>query len=156
MALFPGLPRWADTRKVKPLWILPKQETVSGSGISWAICKSAPCSRQITMPASHHSVCYRPDALPATQPTASKHWRHSCNETQQKIEPCNLTTYIWMQTVKRTPLRTLVTSSWSEYTRCGHYYTWLLIALGLSKTLLAVVQSDLDVRKVFFSSEING
>jgi len=27
-----------------------KQETVSGSGISWAICKSAPCSRQITMP----------------------------------------------------------------------------------------------------------
>jgi len=50
-----------------------KQETVSGSGISWAMCKSAPHSRQITMPASHHSVFYRPDALPATQPTASKH-----------------------------------------------------------------------------------
>jgi len=33
-----------------------KQETVSGSGISWAICKSAPRSRQITMPAHHHSV----------------------------------------------------------------------------------------------------
>ena len=27
---------------------------MSGSGISWAICKSAPCSREITMPASHH------------------------------------------------------------------------------------------------------
>jgi len=40
---------------------------VSGSGISWAICKSAPRSRQITMPAPHHSVFYRPDALPATQ-----------------------------------------------------------------------------------------
>jgi len=26
------------------------------SGISWAICKSAPCSRQITMPVPHHSV----------------------------------------------------------------------------------------------------
>jgi len=26
-------------------------------------------------PASHHSVFYRPDALPAAQPTASKHWR---------------------------------------------------------------------------------
>ena len=26
----------------------------------------------------HHSVFYRPDALPAAQPTASKHWRHSC------------------------------------------------------------------------------
>jgi len=49
------------------------QETVSGSGISWAICKTALCSRQITMPAPHHSVFYRPDALPAAQPTASKH-----------------------------------------------------------------------------------
>jgi len=39
------------------------------------MCKSAPRSRQITMPAPHRSVFYRPDALPATQPTASKHWR---------------------------------------------------------------------------------
>ena len=43
------------------------------SGISWALCKSAPRSRQITMPTPHHSVFYRPDALPAAQPTASKH-----------------------------------------------------------------------------------
>jgi len=34
--LFPGLPGWAGTRKVKPIWILLKQETVSGSGMSWA------------------------------------------------------------------------------------------------------------------------
>ena len=54
-ALFPGLPGWAGTRKVKPIWILLKQETVSGSGISWAICKSAPRSRQITVPAPYHS-----------------------------------------------------------------------------------------------------
>jgi len=72
-ALFPGLPGCAGTRKVKPIWILLKQETVSGSGISWAICKSAPHSRHTTMPAPHHSVVYRPDALPAAQPTASKH-----------------------------------------------------------------------------------
>ena len=78
MALFPGLPGWAATRKVKPIWILLKQATVSGSGISWAICKSAPCSRQITMPAPHHSAFYRPDALPAAQPTASKHSRILC------------------------------------------------------------------------------
>jgi len=45
------------------------------SAISWAICKSAPRSRQTTKPAPHHSVFYRPDALPATQPTASKHWK---------------------------------------------------------------------------------
>ena len=61
---------------VKPIWILLEQETVSGSGISWVICKSAPCSIQITTPAPHHSVFFRPDALPAAQPTASKHWRH--------------------------------------------------------------------------------
>ena len=68
-ALFPGLPSCAGTRKVKPIWILLKQETVSGSGISWAICMSAPCSGQTTTPAPNHSVFYRPDA----QPTASKH-----------------------------------------------------------------------------------
>ena len=73
-ALFPGLPRWAGTRKVKPIWILLKQEKVSGIGISWDICKSAPHSRQITMPAPHRSVFYRLDALPVAQPTASKHW----------------------------------------------------------------------------------
>ena len=46
------------------------------SGICWAICKYAPYSRQITMLTSHHLSFYRPDALPAAQPTASKHWRH--------------------------------------------------------------------------------
>ena len=35
--------------------------------------KSAPCSRQITTPVPHHSVFYRPDALPAALPTAAKH-----------------------------------------------------------------------------------
>ena len=54
---------------------------MSGSGISWDICKSATRSRQITMPVPHHSVFYRPDALPATQPTASKHWRHVWPQT---------------------------------------------------------------------------
>jgi len=54
---------------------LLEQEIVSGSNISWAICKSAPWPRQITTPASHHSVFYRTNALPATQPPASKHWR---------------------------------------------------------------------------------
>ena len=40
-ALFPGLPRWAGTRKVEPIWILLKQETVSGSGISRAVIDRA-------------------------------------------------------------------------------------------------------------------
>jgi len=58
MALFLGLPGCAGIRKVKPIWILLKQETLSGSGIGWAICKSAPRSRQITTPARHHSVFF--------------------------------------------------------------------------------------------------
>ena len=70
MALCLGQPGWASTRKEKPIW-----SYWSGSGISRAICKSAPSPRQITMPALHHSVFYRLDALPAAKPTASKHWR---------------------------------------------------------------------------------
>jgi len=70
---FSGTTRVSQYQKGKPIWILLKQETVSGSCISWAICKSAPRSRQITTPAPHHSVFYRPDALPVAQPTASKH-----------------------------------------------------------------------------------
>jgi len=74
-ALCLGLPRWARTRKVKPVRILLKQGTVSGSGISWAICKSALRCRQISTPAPHHSVFYRPDAfLPPNQQRQSTEW----------------------------------------------------------------------------------
>ena len=104
-ALCPGLPGWAGTRTVKPIWISLKQETVSGSGISWAICKSAPRSRQITTPAPHHSGFYRPDALPAAQPSASKHWRHnlrsSTNSNNKSL--CRLCVGIPLAT-KITPL----------------------------------------------------
>jgi len=75
----PGPPGWAGTRKVKPCrqvktnLDLLEQEIVSGSGICWAICKV--CTSSQTTPTSHHSVFYRPDALPRAQPTVSKHWR---------------------------------------------------------------------------------
>jgi len=46
-----------------------EQVTVSSTGISWAICKSAPRPSQITTPAPHPQFF----ALPAAQPTASKH-----------------------------------------------------------------------------------
>ena len=68
-----GTTGWAGTRKVKPIWILLEQETVSGHGISWAICKSAPRSKQITMPEPHHSVLQA--GCPSCRPTNSvKHW----------------------------------------------------------------------------------
>ena len=63
-ALCPRLPGWAGTRKVKPIWISPKQETVSGSGISWAICKSA--SRSSTPPLSFLQA-----GCPSCRPTNS-------------------------------------------------------------------------------------
>jgi len=69
-ALFPGLLGWASTRKVKLIWILLKQETVSSSGISWAICKSASHSRQITMPVPHHSS-FLQAGCPSCRPTNS-------------------------------------------------------------------------------------
>ena len=62
----PGLLGWAGTRKVKPICILLKQKTVSGSGICWVICKSAPRSRQITMPAPHRSIFI--DRMPFLSP----------------------------------------------------------------------------------------
>jgi len=60
------------TRKVKTSLDLLEQEIVSGSGICWDICNVC-TSSQTTTPTSHHSVFFRPDALPAAQPTASKH-----------------------------------------------------------------------------------
>jgi len=65
--------RVSQHQKGKTNLDLLEQERVTGNGISWAICKSAPHPRYITTPASQHTVFYRPDALPAAQPTASKH-----------------------------------------------------------------------------------
>ena len=76
---FSGTTRWAGTRKVKPIWILLKQETASGSSISWAIYKSAFHCRQITTPAPHHSLFYRPDAFPAAQRQNTKGIRIQLN-----------------------------------------------------------------------------
>jgi len=74
-ALFPGLPGWAGTRKVKSVWISLKQETLSDSGIGWALCKSAPRSRQITTPVPHHLVFLQalcPSCRPANSVKALK------------------------------------------------------------------------------------
>jgi len=86
-ALCPGLPGWAGTRKVKPIWILLKQEAVGGSGISWAICKSAPHCRQITMPAPHYSVFTgRMPFLPPNQQRQSSEGKISLLYHYKKIQ----------------------------------------------------------------------
>ena len=61
---------------------------MSGSGISWAVCKSAPCSRQITTPVPHHSVlqagcpsCHPTNSVKALTAAAKLHIIHaSCNK----------------------------------------------------------------------------
>jgi len=93
-ALCPGLPRWAGTRKVKPVWILLKQETMSGIGISWAICKSASHSRQITTLVPHHTVFFT-DRMPFLPPNQ----QHQSTEPVKENVPMviNLqTTCIWV------------------------------------------------------------
>ena len=56
------------------------------TSLHWAMCKSAPCFRQITTPVPQHSVFYWLDALPAAKPTASKHWRHLFSRTNSQYE----------------------------------------------------------------------
>jgi len=55
---------------VKPIWIPLEQVTVSGSGISWAMCKSAPRWRQITTPAPNYLV-FLQAGRPTRRPTNS-------------------------------------------------------------------------------------
>jgi len=109
----------------------------SGSGIHWAICKCAPHCRQITMPAPHHSVFYRPDALPVAQPTASKHWRqltlyntsaknHKMRKILDKFSPCLFGRVIkWLRAVSRL-VRSL--ESWADdfhpITSCPPHLSW--------------------------------
>jgi len=47
---------------------LLEQETVSGSGISWAICKSAPCPRQ---PHQNPTLSFFTGGCPSCRPTNS-------------------------------------------------------------------------------------
>jgi len=53
MALFPGLTGWAGTRKVKPIWILLKQEAVAvASAGPYASLHLAPDNHASTPPLS--------------------------------------------------------------------------------------------------------
>jgi len=80
MVLCPGVPTLAGIRKLKPIWSLLKQETVSGSSISLVqVCTSLLTDNHA---ASHHSKCFffRPNALPAAKPTQHQ----STESTRQK------------------------------------------------------------------------
>ena len=59
---------------------------MSGSGISWSICKSAPRPKHKTMPESHHSVFYRPDALTASLPANQQQQSTECKMVLYKLK----------------------------------------------------------------------
>jgi len=70
---------------------------VSGSGISWAVCKSAPRSRQITTPAPHHSVFTdRMPYLPPNQQRQSTECTVGLNKHQLKRSSRD-----WLGTTRR-------------------------------------------------------
>ena len=86
-AFCPGLPGWADTRKVKPIWISLKQ---TDGEWQWhqlghmQVCTSLQTYNHASTPPLSF---YRPDALPAAQPThttVSKHWRQFTTKRRQK------------------------------------------------------------------------
>jgi len=72
MASSPGKPGKAGTRKVKPVWILMKQETMWWQ---WQELDHMQINCTCLQTDNHASTSslYRPDALPEAQPTVPKH-----------------------------------------------------------------------------------
>ena len=73
---YPGGPGLAGTR-MSPFWFLLElrvMEVVSGDNWSYKTCR-APV--KLSLSTNQHPVFYRPDAIPATQPTVLKCWRES-------------------------------------------------------------------------------
>jgi len=93
MALCPGLPGWAGTRKVKPIWILLKQETVSGSAGSYASLHLAP-DRQ---PHQHPTTQFFTGRMPLLPPNQQRQSTEgkSCTVNPQQIAVHVLEGYRW-------------------------------------------------------------
>jgi len=71
-ALFPGPPRWAGARRGLLDFMVQRK---INRGRHTDIRLSATPSGLTNVHLHHPPIFYRPDALPATQPTVSKHWR---------------------------------------------------------------------------------
>ena len=79
---------WLITGITSIAWIILKEQTVSGIRISWAMCKSAPCSEQITMPAPHRSSSFTgwmPFLPPMSDTTGRIKTSLLCNNTDTEI-----------------------------------------------------------------------
>ena len=93
-ALCPGPPGWAGTRKVKPIWILLEQEWQWNQLEHMQVCTLLQTDNHAS---THHSVFYRPDALPVAHPTVSMHWRLILNtNTHMLIRMPQRTNATWV------------------------------------------------------------
>jgi len=142
----PALPGWASTKNVKPIWILLKQETVSGSGISWTLCRFAPCLRQITTPAPYRTQFYH-----------SCRWnqQHQCTDFDWRTQWC---------ASFDVPITLLVTGVLRPLvhvygTGCHHIYASVIVLdnlNGCSRLICLVVETaalcDISVRSAVYIS----
>jgi len=106
-------------RKSKTNRVLLTQETVNGSDIIWAICKSAPRSGHTTTPAPHHSVFTgRMPFLPPNQQRQSTEGNIEYSEwCRAKYKPRHL-----YHADSGFPLVvTLQNAGYVRYTAAGHY-----------------------------------
>ena len=82
-------------------WV--QQETVSGSGISWAMCKSAPCFRQTTTPAlKTRPLSFFTDRMPFMPPNqqrqsteGNKHCKQHITYQTTTTVPPSFSSYIY-------------------------------------------------------------
>ena len=94
---------------------------MSGNGISWTICKSAPRSRQITMPAPHRSVflqagcpsCRPTNSVKALKANALQH-QHNINRYRSNLQ----TVVKWVCSGDSTQ---------PNATHPAHGYVWMLL-----------------------------
>ena len=76
-----------------------KQETVSGNGVSWAICKSAPRSRQTTTPLSFlQAGC--PSCRPTNSVKALKPYAKTLRKPQKSTNVKSLTKIVWFSSFR--------------------------------------------------------
>ena len=73
MAIFPGPPGWAGARR-ELLHFMVQGKINRGRHTDYPAGRHSIRTNQCPPPPSPH-IFYRPDALPAAQLTASKHWR---------------------------------------------------------------------------------
>ena len=74
VALFPGLPGWAGTRIIKPIWILLKQETVASAGpyAHMQVCTSLQTDNHASTPPLHFLQAGCPSCRPNNSVKALK------------------------------------------------------------------------------------